>query len=262
MTTTQNRQPAGVPVGGQFATTARAEAATVDLTSGLDLTPLEEELDTLIDEVEHEHGLAAHAVNDAAATAHTAISYGTAAEKRMYHDQYDAAKEDLDRAERRLRAVNVAADPARLRPDASEFSAPRTLTELRTALRDARAGKVRGITITHAAVAKLDGGLDVTGPADGEPLYIDVQSGFAPLRVKAGFVVVTAGSAFGNGVDVAKCATAVVLAGAGRKVSTTVDGGVAVVVGADGARGLQFNRGGTLDVIAKTDSMTVSEATR
>ena len=260
MSIDQPRRPGGAPTGGQFAITARTEATDVDLTGGLDLTPIEEEFDALIDEAEHEHGLAVDALHDAVETARIAGTYGNATQRRVFNDQCDAYKEDLAVAGRRLRAVNMAANHGRLRPDEAEFAVPRTVTELRAAIRDAKAGKVRGITITQAATAKLDGGLDITGPADGPPLYIDVQSGFAPLRVKSGFVVVAAGSAFGNGVDVGKDATAVVLAGAGRKVSTTVDGGVAVVVGAEDARGRQFNRGGMLDVIAKTDAMTVTVA--
>lgn len=261
MSIDQPRQPAGVPTGGQFTATARTEATGVDLTGGLDQTPLEEEFDTLIDEVEHEHDLAVHALHDAIETARIAGTYGNAAERRVFNDQYDAYKEDAEVAARRLRAVRTAADPGRRRPDEAESAVPSTLTELRAAIRDAKAGKVRGITITQAATAKLDGGLAVTGPADGSPLFVEIRSGFAPLKVTSGFVVVDAGSSFGNGIDVGKDATVVVLAGAGRKVSTTVNGGVAVVVGAEGARGLQFNRDGVLDVVAKTDGMTVSAAT-
>ncbi len=34
----------------------------------------------------------------------------------------------------------------------------------------------------------------------------------------------------------------------------------ACLVGADGVRGLQYNRGGVLDVVASTDGMTVRDA--
>lgn len=303
-----NRQPAGVPVGGQFATTARTEPTDVTLTAadpaelvcdecGNDMvieasgvshhldadgdidydadgehvayttqeperTPLQEEVDELTEQVQYEHSLAREAHQDSIDTAWTAASYGTTAEKRTYNALHDEAKAELEVADRRRKAVMIAADPAVHRPDPEAFTTPESLTALRRTVKDAKTGKVRGIVLTNAATGKLDGRLDIAGPTDGTPLFVDVTSGFAPLRVTSGFVVVNAGSSMGNGVEVGKDATVVVLAGADRKVSTTVEGGVACVVGAEGARGLQFNRGGVLDVVGKTDAMTVSEATR
>lgn len=307
--TTQNRQPADVPVGGQFATTVRTEPTALTLTAddpvdlacdecGNDMvieasgvshhldadgdvdhdadaehvafttqelparTPVHEELADLVEQVGYEHTLAREAHQDSIDVAWTAASYGTAAERRTYNARHDEAKAELEVAARRHKAVMIAADPATHRPDPETFQIPTSLTALRRTLKDAKAGKVRGLVLTNAATAKLEGRLEVAGPADGTPLFVDVASGFAPLRVTGGVVVVNAHSAMGNGIDVGKDATVVVFAGSGRKVSTSVDGGVACVVGAEGTRGLQFSRGGVLDVVAKTDTMTVSEATR
>lgn len=305
--TVQNRQPAGVPAGGQFAAAARSEAADVDLTgpdqelacdecgTGMviddtgvsghvdpdgnrdydidahhvayttdpfagaapDRTPLEEEFDDLLDEVTYQQDLAREQHLDSVEAATTAASYGTAADRRQYNALHDSAKDALEGADRRRKAVTVAADPNRHRPPSDEFETPASLTALRRTVKDVKAGKVRGIVLSNDATAKLDDRLDVAGPADGTPVFVDVQSGFSPLRVTGGFVVISARSSMGNSIEVSKDATVVVLASPGRKVSTTVVGGVACVVGADEARGPQFNRGGVLDVVAKTDAMTV-----
>lgn len=259
----QSRQPAGVPVGGQFAAGARTEATSVTLTAvERERTPLEEEFDELIEEAQDAYARAHEHHQDSVQSAWTAATYGTAADRRQYNDLHDNALDDVKVAERRCKAVTIAAEPAPHRPQASEFARPASMTAVRKAVRDAKAGRVRGIVLTDDATAKLDGRLDIAGPADGTPLFVDVPSGFSPLRVTSGVVVVNARSSMGNGVEVGKDATVVVLAGPGRKVSTTVEGGVACVVGAEEARGLQFNRGGVLDVVGKTDGMTVTEATK
>lgn len=261
---TLTRQPAGVPVGGQFATTARTEATDVDLTGtgAAEPTPLEEEFDELIEEAQVGYAQALEHHQDTVSAARTAATYGTAADRRQHNDLHDSALDDLKVAERRCKAVTIAADVTPHRPAPEEFTTPDTLTALRRALKDAKGGRVRGLVLTSAATAKLDGRLDIDGPADGTPLFIDIASGFSPVRVRSGFVVISAGSTMGNGIEVTDAGTAVVLAGPGRKVSTAVEGGVACVVGADEARGYQFRRGGVLDVVGKTDAITVSELPR
>ncbi|GEL48896.1 hypothetical protein CHO01_40120 [Cellulomonas hominis] len=140
----------------------------------------------------------------------------------------------------------------------TEEVCPATLTEARAALRARRApGRVvelrRLDTIGKAP-------LEVHGH-DGAPLVIINSSGFHHLHITSGTVIVYASSASGNPVTVADGATAVILAGAGRKVSVTVkDSGVAVLDCAERVHGFQHRceGSGSLDVIhCGTDRITV-----
>lgn len=249
MTATQNRRPSGVPAGGQFAAAAHAEATAVELTAP-ERTILRHEMEELTDLAQWDYDEAFKAYGGAVHDAQTTPQYGTAAV--------------LDLADRRRTALRLAADPGEGRPDYADYSNPRTLKELSNALRDAKAGKVRGILIRNEVAAKLRDRLDVAGPKDGTPLYVDVSSGFCPLRITGGTVVINARSAMGNGIQVTDGATVVVIADPNRKVSTTVDGtGVATVVGAPNARGLQVKHGteGHLDVVSAGD-MTVRDSSR
>ena len=258
MSTDQTRQPTGVPTGGQFAATAHAEPTGVSL---VEPPRIDEELDELTDDAQVGYEQAVDAVIDAALAARTAASYGSGPEREQYNALYDQAVADVGIAGRRRTTAFLAAHPSAGRPDFADYANPRNVTEVRNALKAAAAGKVHAILLRNEAVAKLDGRLDVAGPPDGTPLYVDLSSGFCPLRVTAGTVVVHARSTMGNGIEVGPDATVVVFADPDRKVSTRVEGGVAAVVGADGARGLQFNRGGVLDVVGATSGMTVRSAT-
>src|SRR5665647_188385 len=298
---TQTRQPSGIPVGGQFATTGRTEATTVQLPaqaeSGLSCDECGETMtvdqtgisnhrdeDGNVDHVadgEHvaymleipataldgelaaltEYDEAFEYAQDCKEDADQASVIGSRQEKAVTLAMEAGATTALDVAERRRTALALATNPAAGRPDFTDYVNPRTITEVRKALKDAKSGKVRGVLLRNEAVAKLDGRLDVAGPADGTPLFVDTSSGFSPLRVTSGTVVVNARSTMGNGIEVGPDATVVVIADPGRKVSTTVEGGVAVVVGANEARGLQFNRGGVLDVVGAAPGMTVRGAT-
>lgn len=303
---TQTRQPSGIPVGGQFATTGRTEATTVQLPaqaeSGLSCdecgetmtvdqtgisnhrdedgnvdhvadgehvaymleipaTALDGELAALTEEAQTEYDEAFEYAQDCKEDADQASVIGSRQEKAVTLAMEAGATTALDVAERRRTALALATNPAAGRPDYADYANPRTVAEVRKAVKDAKAGKVRGILLRHEATSKLDGRLEIAGPKDGTPLYVDICSGFSPVRVTSGTVVVNARSTMGNGIDVGPDATVVVIADPGRKVSTTVEGGVAVVVGAQDARGLQFNRGGVLDVVGAAPGMTVRGAT-
>src|SRR5665647_2276767 len=254
----ETRQPAGVPVGGQFATTIRGESG-VQLAASIPATALDDELADLTDDAQAEYEQAFEYAQDCEEDADQASVIGSRQEKDMTLALEAGAKTALDVASRRRTALALATNPAAGRPDYADYANPRTLTEVRRAVKDAKAGKVHGILLRHEAVTKVDGRLEITGPKDGTPLYVDISSGFCPLHVTSGTVVVNARSSMGSGIDVGRDATVVVIADPGRKVSTTVDGGVLVVVGTDEARGLQFRRDGTLDVVA-AGGMTVSQA--
>lgn len=261
MSTDQTRQPTGVPTGGQFAATAHAEATGVDLAELRDRVSVEDELDELTDDAQVGYERAVDAMYDAEHAARTAATYGSTPERQQHNEQYDKAFAEVAIAGRRRTTAFLAAHPSAGRPDFADYANPRNVTEVRKALKAAAAGEVHAILLRNEAVAKLDGRLDVAGPPDGTPLYVDLSSGFCPLRVTAGTVVVHARSTMGNGIEVGPGATVVVFADPDRKVSTRVEGGVAAVVGAHGARGLQFNRGGVLDVVGATSGMTVRNAT-
>ena len=254
MRTDRTRQPTGVPTGGQFAATAHAEPTGVSLV----VPPrIDEELDELTDDAQVGYERAVDAMYEDRSIADS----GTGSEGQRSDALYDQAVADVGIAGRRRTTAFLAAHPSAGRPDFADYANPRNVTEVRNALKAAAAGKVHAILLRNEAVAKLDGRLDVAGPPDGTPLYVDLSSGFCPLRVTAGTVVVHARSTMGNGIEVGPDATVVVFADPDRKVSTRVEGGVAAVVGADGARGLQFNRGGVLDVVGATSGMTVRSAT-
>jgi len=254
---TQTRQPSGIPAGGQFATTTHAEPVVrLDAPRTAD-----DELEELTEEAQTEYDEAFEYAQDCKEDADQASVIGSRQEKAVTLAMEAGATTALDVAERRRTALALATNPAAGRPDFTDYVNPRTITEVRKALKDAKSGKVRGVLLRNEAVAKLDGRLDVAGPADGTPLFVDTSSGFSPLRVTSGTVVVNARSTMGNGIEVGPDATVVVIADPGRKVSTTVEGGVAVVVRANEARGLQFNRGGVLDVVGAAPGMTVRGAT-
>src|SRR5665647_2741277 len=166
---TQTRQPSGIPAGGQFATTTHAEPVVrLDAPRTAD-----DELEELTDQ---------------------ARVIGSRQEKAVTLAMEAGATTALDVAERRRTALALATNPAAGRPDFTDYVNPRTITEVRKALKDAKSGKVRGVLLRNEAVAKLDGRLDVAGPADGTPLFVDTSSGFSPLRVTSGTVVVNARS--------------------------------------------------------------------
>src|SRR5665648_550477 len=238
-----------------------AECPTAGDERETEVTAAEEQLAELTEEAQDEYNEAFEYAQDCKADADDASILGTRQEKDMTLALEAGAKAALELADRRRTALALATDPTAGRPEYADYANPRTLTEVRRTVKDAKAGKVHGILLRNEATSKLDGRLEIAGPKDGTPLYVDICSGFSPLRVTSGTVVVNARSAMGNGIDVGPDATVVVIADPGRKVSTTVEGGVAVVVGAQDARGLQFNRGGVLDVVGAAPGMTVRGAT-
>lgn len=232
---------------------------------GVGLVPVSEDRDesaelTQLVEDEYEGALAAH--READEVMDRASVNGTADERAMFGLVLDSVAADLDVASRRRDAVRLAGDRGygADRPARSEFANPTSLTQLRKAAADIKAGRVRGLIINSASAAKLDyKGIEIAPPKDSPPVFVEVQSGFAPLKVTRGTVVVDAGSWFGNSVTVSPGATAVVLAGEDCKVSTITEGtGVTVLVGAFGAHGLQsqIGTGGHLDMIDAGDLHT------
>lgn len=106
-----------------------------------------------------------------------------------------------------------------------------------------RTGVVRDIYLTSKS-GSVRGGLEVTGPADGTPLLITVASGMYPLRVLSGNVFICAMSSWGNAVEAFGTSVVTVLVGHDRKQSTTAhEQSTVIVIGHEGARGLQIIRG-------------------
>jgi hypothetical protein len=115
-----------------------------------------------------------------------------------------------------------------LRDRTVNFRHPVGIAETRRALRNSRGednGAVRQVALTWASVppATIKDDFEVVGPKDGRPLVIHLASGLPRLQIKSGYVIVLANSHAGSALDVGAGATAVIIAGAGRKVSTTSD---------------------------------------
>lgn len=255
--TTQTRQPKGVPVGGRFAAITRTEANNVHLAEPPEQVTVEDELEELADIAQAEYDEAVEVYDDCAHDAELAATHGSDTERKVMNGWADEAHAALKSVDRHRLAIRLAADPSTGRPDFADFANPGNLTGVRKAVKDAKAGKVPGILLRHEATQKLDGRLDIAGPADGTPLYVDMQSGFTPLRVTSGTVVINARSNMGTGIWVGRDATVVVVAAPDRKVSTTVDGGVALLVASAGSRGYQSCREGVLDVVGPTADMSI-----
>ena len=119
---------------------------------------------------------------------------------------------------------------------------PRNATEARAALRNVRGEPNGGIRAVFLNDHSAPEDPEVYGPADGRPLIILVNGGMIRLNVISGNVVVHSGSWFGNVVRTSGDATATIIAGPGRKVSTEATGqsNITILPG-EGARGLGYS---------------------
>src|SRR5665648_192370 len=166
------------------------------------VTALDGELADLTEEAQTEYDEAFEYAQDCKEDADQASVIGSRQEKAVTLAMEAGAKAALELGDRRRTALALATDPTAGRPEYADYANPRTLTEVRRTVKDAKAGKVHGILLRNEATSKLDGRLEIAGPADGTPLYVDTSSGFSPLRVTSGTVVVNARSTMGNGIEV------------------------------------------------------------
>ena len=107
---------------------------------------------------------------------------------------------------------------------------PATKTEARRLLRNLRGeadGAVRKVNLNHHNEPDSSGSkrVEVTGPTDGRPIAVDLQSGIPGLLVTAGKAVIRADSRSGNSINVAEGAEAVIVADPGSKVTVEVAAG-------------------------------------
>ena len=107
---------------------------------------------------------------------------------------------------------------------------PANKTEARRLLRNIRGeadGGIRKVTLNHvnAPDSSWDKRVDVAGPADGRPIAIDLHSGIPGLLVTSGKAVIRADSSWGNSINVADGAEAVIVADPGSKVTVEVAAG-------------------------------------
>lgn len=113
---------------------------------------------------------------------------------------------------------------------------PANKTEARRLLRNVRGeadGGIRKVTLNshNAPDSSWDKKVDVAGPADGRPIAIDLHSGIPGLLVTSGKAVIRADSSWGNSINVAEGAEAVIVADPGSKVTVEVaPGGKATLV--------------------------------
>src|SRR5665647_2814179 len=142
----ETRQPAGVPVGGQFATTIRGELDP-GLAASTPATALDDELADLTDDAQAEYEQAFEYAQDCKEDADQASVIGSRQEKAVTLAMEAAATTALDVAERRRTALALATNPAAGRPDYADYANPRTIAEIRKAVKDAKAGKVHGLSL-------------------------------------------------------------------------------------------------------------------
>ncbi|HEY8721866.1 hypothetical protein [Pengzhenrongella sp.] len=219
--------------------------------------PRADELEALTEDAEDEYRRAFEAAQEAESDTDQATEHGDAGEQALYSLLLSQRGTDLATAGRRRDAVRLAVDPQHDRPPYEEFARPTSTTTLRRAVRDIKTGRVRGLVIRSDLTAKMPvGALEIAAPINGRPVFVEVASGFAPLKVTSGLVVVEAESYFGNAVDVEPGAGAVVFPGEGAKLSTrTHSTGITVIVGSPDVRGLQIHDGpgGHLDILGERD---------
>jgi hypothetical protein len=152
-----------------------------------------------------------------------------------------------------------AGEPVRFRP--ASVSATRKALNMAAGSPD---GRDRVVELTWAADPRRRGAdvLMVRGPVDGTTLHVDVLSGFFPMKVESGRVVVHARSQVGTAVDVQDGATCEVVADRGVKVSTTTRaGGRTLLTVAERSHGLQFvDDGGHLAVLGPRERTQIRVA--
>lgn len=107
---------------------------------------------------------------------------------------------------------------------------PATKTEARRLLRNVRGeagGAVRQVNLNshNAPESSWDKRIEVAGPSDGRPIAINLHSGIPGLNVSSGKAVIRADSPWGNSINVAEGAEAVIVADPGSKVTVEVAAG-------------------------------------
>lgn len=120
------------------------------------------------------------------------------------------------------------------------------------------------VSLTWGSVPPaVDKPLEVSGPSDGRPLLIDVQSGCPTMTVQKGKVVIRVGGN-GFGITVAAGAHAVVIGQPGHKVSITAEAGSTVDFYTEpDSRGYQSIAGGAnFRMHGRADNVTLSSDAR
>lgn len=109
-----------------------------------------------------------------------------------------------------------------IRPD-TKSEARRKLVNLR----GEPGGAIRQVHIHHKNAPDSGVGetVDVAGPKDGRPIIVNVSSGLPRLKVTSGKAIIYADSVWGNSIDVADGAEAVVFGHAEAKITSRVDEG-------------------------------------
>lgn len=108
--------------------------------------------------------------------------------------------------------------------------APRTGSEAKRMLKNSRGepdGRIRMVSLDHGNAPKEAPGerVEIVGPRDGRPILVRVSSGIPFLKVTSGKAIIYADSSWGNSVEVADGAEAIVVASPDRKVTVGVDEG-------------------------------------